>query len=98
MAAFQQLLANPESSVSAEFHYRHRDGEFRVLEGVGKALSIDAPYDGVVVNSRDITERKRLEDGLRQARDGRSGRARRRRRHARWRKPRVARRATSCRA
>ena len=48
-----------------EFRARHSDGSFRMLEAIAKNLLDDPAVGGVVMNYRDITERKALEDQLR---------------------------------
>jgi len=48
-----------------EFRARHSDGSFRMLEAIAKNLLDDPAVGGVVVNYRDITERKALEEQLR---------------------------------
>jgi PAS domain S-box-containing protein len=40
----------------------HRDGSWRMLESFARDLSHVAGVNGMVVNARDITERKRLEE------------------------------------
>ena len=49
-----------------ELRFRHRDGSWRVLEAIGKRPSNPPDMDGVVVSSRDVTERKRIEAETRQ--------------------------------
>ncbi len=44
--------------------HRHRNGSFRILESSGINLSHVAAIGGIVVNSRDVTERHSLEDQL----------------------------------
>ncbi len=51
-------------STAIEYRFRHKDGSFRTLESFGRDLSHLAGVGGVVVNSRDVTERRRLEDQL----------------------------------
>ncbi len=67
----QALLANvlesPGETVSAEFRFRHRDGSWRDIEAVATPLRRQSAVSGIVVNSRDVTVRKQLEDQLRQA-------------------------------
>ena len=46
---------------------QHRDGSWRVLETVGSNMLAAAGVGGIVLNSRDITERQELEAQLRQA-------------------------------
>jgi PAS domain S-box-containing protein/putative nucleotidyltransferase with HDIG domain len=50
-----------------EARFRHKDGSWRLLEAIGKALPSGLPVTGIVVNSRDITERKRAEEALQQS-------------------------------
>jgi diguanylate cyclase (GGDEF)-like protein/PAS domain S-box-containing protein len=51
----------------AEFRLRHRDGSFKVVEAVGRALLEHSLVQGVVVTVRDITERKKVEEAIRYA-------------------------------
>ena len=48
-----------------EFRASRADGSWRTLEAIVKNLLDDPAVDGVVVNYRDITERKALEEQLR---------------------------------
>jgi PAS domain S-box-containing protein len=48
----------------AEYRFRHRDGSWRWLESVGTYLLDDPHVGGVVVTSRDVTERKEAEQAL----------------------------------
>ena len=50
-----------------EVRLRHADGHFVFVEGVGSDLSADPAVGGVVVNLRDVTERKRAQAVLVQA-------------------------------
>ena len=45
-------------TASAEYRFRHRDGSWRHLEGVGRNLLDHPAVAGIIVNARDITERK----------------------------------------
>ncbi|HEX2208068.1 MAG TPA: PAS domain S-box protein, partial [Longimicrobium sp.] len=65
-AALGEVIANPLRTGSAEFRYRDKGGEWRYVQAVGKTLTAD-PEDGIVINTRDITERKRAEDALRES-------------------------------
>jgi diguanylate cyclase (GGDEF)-like protein/PAS domain S-box-containing protein len=51
----------------AEYRFRHRDGSWRWMESTGTYLLDDPTVGGVVVASRDITERKETEEALRDA-------------------------------
>ncbi len=48
-----------------EFRFRHKDGSWRTLEVSGHNLLHDSAVQGIVVNSRDITQRRMAEDALR---------------------------------
>ena len=56
-------LSNAEARM--EFRARHADDSWRTLESIAKNLLDDPAVGGVVINYRDITERKTLEEQLR---------------------------------
>ena len=60
----QEAMKSPDRSESLEFRFRHKDGSWRVLESFARNLSHLAGVSGIVVNSRDVTDRKRLEEQL----------------------------------
>ena len=64
MAIFQANLSLPGSITPIEVRFRHNDGSWRTLEATGNNLLQEPGVAGIVVNSRDITERKRTEDVL----------------------------------
>jgi diguanylate cyclase (GGDEF)-like protein/PAS domain S-box-containing protein len=51
----------------AEYRFLHKDGSWRWMESMGTYLVDDPAVGGVVVTSRDITERKEAEGRLREA-------------------------------
>ncbi len=57
---FAQLLEAPGGEVQAEARMQHADGDWRVVEGVAKNLLGEPAVSAVVVNYRDVTERKVL--------------------------------------
>jgi two-component system, cell cycle sensor histidine kinase and response regulator CckA len=63
-ARVQSALVNGNNGRAVECRVYHRDGSVRVLESFSRDLSHVAGVNGMVVNSRDITERKRLEEQL----------------------------------
>ncbi len=62
---FTQGLQNADRLYSAEFRVRHKDGYWLTIESIGKLCPPDMGGLGVVVNSRDVTERKKMEERLR---------------------------------
>lgn len=66
---FQRIVQQPGETHTAEFRFRHQDGSWLSLEGVGRATCDARSRSCVIVNSRDITERKRAERSLLQTRD-----------------------------
>jgi two-component system, cell cycle sensor histidine kinase and response regulator CckA len=61
---FRQGLREPAQPRWAEYRFRHRDGSWRFLESHGRNLLDDEGIGGVVINSRDVTERKLAEERL----------------------------------
>jgi PAS domain S-box-containing protein len=65
LGRLRRLVDHPGTIVSSEFRFRHKDGSWRVLEGRGTTINARSAEDGIVVNSRDITERVEAERALR---------------------------------
>jgi diguanylate cyclase (GGDEF)-like protein/PAS domain S-box-containing protein len=61
---FQDVARLPGSQVAAEVRVRHADGSWLVIEAVAKNLLDDPAVGGIVINYRDVTARKSLEDEL----------------------------------
>jgi PAS domain S-box-containing protein len=64
--AFQRALEHPDQVITTEFRCRRLDGSYCHLEVVGQNRLNDPEITGVVLNSRDITDRKRAEAELRE--------------------------------
>ncbi|WP_295392150.1 EAL domain-containing protein [uncultured Thiodictyon sp.] len=62
----RRVLASQAVTASTEWRLRHADGSWRDIETLATNLTADPTVGGVVLNSRDITERRRLEQRLRQ--------------------------------
>lgn len=58
---FKQLLASPAEPVTIQYTYMKKNGQKIFLEATGRNLLDDAAIEGIIVNSTDITERKRAE-------------------------------------
>ncbi|MBI5923669.1 MAG: EAL domain-containing protein [Betaproteobacteria bacterium] len=61
------VAAAPDAMSRVERRYRLKDGSWRTFEAVGKNLLADPAIAGIIINLRDITERKQAEDILRLA-------------------------------
>ncbi|MBI4661442.1 MAG: PAS domain S-box protein [Verrucomicrobia bacterium] len=57
----ESLLAKPGATVTAQFRRRHRNGAWLWFDAIGTNLLNEPSVHAVVVNYRDITERKRAE-------------------------------------
>lgn len=66
MTGFAEIVQQPNATLLREFRVRHRDSSWRVLEGFAKNLLEDEAVSGVIVNARDISERKAAEEKLRE--------------------------------
>ncbi len=60
-ALFQFLLDTPGGEMSAQYNYLKKSGEKIFLETKGKNLLHDPAIRGIILNTQDITERKRAE-------------------------------------
>ncbi|HUG29096.1 MAG TPA: EAL domain-containing protein [Candidatus Limnocylindria bacterium] len=58
------VSATVGGETTLELRARHADGSWRTLEAIAKNLLDDPAVNGIVVNYRDITERKALEQEL----------------------------------
>jgi PAS domain S-box-containing protein len=65
--AWQSLLADPAAPVSLRYRVLDVEGRAHFIEATARNLIDDPAVGGVVVNARDVTERVRLEEELRQA-------------------------------
>jgi PAS domain S-box-containing protein len=58
MSTVMEGIAEPGATRRMEYRFRHQDGSWRFLEGVGRNLLEDSAIAAIVVNARDVTERK----------------------------------------
>ncbi len=61
---FLEGVGSPESIRTGEFRLRRRDGSWINVESIGQNLLDDPVMQGIVINSREITERKKYEEAL----------------------------------
>ena len=66
--AIRTILQVP-TSTTTEFRLRHRDGHFLFAEGIATPMYEDPAVQGLVLNIRDVTDRKRAEAVLVHAKD-----------------------------
>lgn len=64
---FHECLQNPGKTVAGTARIRHKDGSWRVLEGVLTNLLHEPHVRGIVGNYRDITEEVQAERALRES-------------------------------
>jgi PAS domain S-box-containing protein len=65
-AFFQLIQMKPGESITAEYRFRRKDGQWRWMVGVGTNLLDDPSIKAIVVNYHDITKRKTAEEKIQQ--------------------------------
>jgi two-component system cell cycle sensor histidine kinase/response regulator CckA len=66
-SAIEHTISDPAATNVVECRVQHRDGSWRILEIIGRSVP-DMAADGfVVLNSRDVTESRSLEEQFRQS-------------------------------
>ena len=63
-SALEEVVGEPQADRTFDLRLRHADGSWRIIECVAKNLLLDPAVAGVVINYRDITERRALEEQL----------------------------------
>ncbi len=69
LSKFAEVLAEPAAEVMGEFRVRSADGTYVVVEGLAVNLLHDPDVRGIVLTTRNVTERKAAELELAAARD-----------------------------
>ena len=67
--ALVDLLENPGGSLRADYRHRSKDGKWVHLEAAGTNYLDDPHIRGIVLNIRDITDRKQAEESLQRSRN-----------------------------
>jgi diguanylate cyclase (GGDEF)-like protein/PAS domain S-box-containing protein len=65
MKTLERTMADPNEEVQTEFRGRHADGSWRMLESVTRQIAGPDGQPAVVMNFRDVSERKRAEEMIR---------------------------------
>lgn len=60
-----ELVSRPGAATTAQYRLRHKEGFWRWMEGTGTNLLADPAVGAIVINSRDISERRLAEERLR---------------------------------
>ena len=63
-AAFRRIIDARQSIEPVEFRLRHRDGTWRTFESLGTNCLANPHIHGVVFNSRDVTDRKVIQQRI----------------------------------
>lgn len=63
----KELLRQPDSIKSAEFRIQHKDGTWRWIDVTAKNSLHNITIGGIVINFRDITGRKLVEESLKES-------------------------------
>ena len=63
--AFAEVLVSQEPSRPLEFRFRHPHSGYRAVESIARNLLANPGVQGIIVNSRDITDRREAEAALR---------------------------------
>ncbi len=58
---FGKLVEDPSMTATIQYTYMRKDGQKIYIESTGRNLLEDPAINGLIINSRDITERKRAE-------------------------------------
>ena len=66
IASFSNLLVKMELEEPMDLRLRHEDGSWRGFELMGRSLVEDTAVGGIVINARDVTARRKVEEKLRE--------------------------------
>ena len=69
MNTFAEVIKSPGLTPRVEIRVQHKDGSWRILEALGNNLVDNPTVGGLIINSRDITERKHMEIELIEAKE-----------------------------
>ena len=69
----EKVLSQPDAtSEEVSVRFKHKDGTWHYLEGTVRNLLKDPKVGGLVINYRDVTERVRAEQTVRESEERRS--------------------------
>ncbi len=67
--SLEWLMDHPGESLTTILRVRHKDGNYRTFEYIGRTLAPDSGDLGVIAFARDVTERTRAEEALARAKE-----------------------------
>ena len=67
LEGFEHGLKDQDQTITLQFRFQHQDASWRCLEAVGQNRLADPEMAAIVINSRDISDRKLAEEGLRES-------------------------------
>lgn len=59
-----ELNSKPGEEARGEYRFKHKDGSWRTLSSIGKNTPEETQYQGIVVSTRDVTERRLMEQAI----------------------------------
>lgn len=63
---FKSILKEPQEIFVREYHFRHKDDSWRILESITKTINDEENnISGILFNLRDVTQRRETENRLR---------------------------------
>ncbi len=63
--ALQKIVPVPGAAITVEMRHRHKDGSWRSIEITAVNLLDNPAVQGIVLNNRDVTDKKQAEEALR---------------------------------
>jgi PAS domain S-box-containing protein len=67
IALFESGVKNPGGTRYFEYRFPHKNGSWRFLESTASNLLDHPPLNGIVITTRDVTDRKRIEEELKKS-------------------------------
>jgi PAS domain S-box-containing protein len=65
----EKLIPEADRTEHTHFRYRHKNGNWLYMEGIAKNLLYDKVIEGILINSRDVSDRIRFEEELIEAKE-----------------------------
>src|SRR5216117_2432313 len=66
-AALREIIASPGTPAGLELRWRHKDGSWRYIDAVAVDRLAEPAVGAIVVNFRDVSERRKAEAALRES-------------------------------